>query len=389
MIGSGPASLTVAADVRREGHAVTIFEAFHKPGGVMIYGIPEFRLPKKIVQMEIDTLEEMGVELETNFVIGRTRKLQDLMDKDGFDAVFIGTGAGLPKFMNIEGENLVGVFSANEYLTRANLMRPTRSARRTRRSRGRERWSCSAAATWRWTRRARRCGWAPRKSTWSTAAPRRKCPRGSRKFTTPRRKASSSTCSRTRSASSATTTGCVTGIECLRYELGEPDESGRRRPVEVKGSEFVMRCDTVIVAIGNESNPLIKQTTPELKTNKWGNIIVDESGKTSIDRVYAGGDIVLGAATVILAMGQGRVAAKSINEYPGEQAVNGRGGLRTADRDTAVRQGVVSDRRFGDVRSALRNVSNPWRNRLFLRSPEVHHAGCGRFREAGSREADG
>ena len=313
VIGSGPASITVAADVRREGHAVTVFEAFHKPGGVMVYGIPEFRLPKMIVQMEIDTLKKMGVELKTNFVIGRTRKLKDLFDKDGFDAVFVGVGAGLPKFMNIPGENLVGVFSANEYLTRANLMRA---------------YDVGKADTPMY--RSRKVAVLGGGNVAMDAA-RTAVRLGAAEVHLVYRRTEVEMPARVEEVAHAKEEGvifhilengkrivgddygCVTGMECLRYELGEPDSSGRRRPVEIKGSEFMMEVDTVIVAIGNESNPMIRQTTDGLNTNKWGNIIVDENGKTSLDRVYAGGDIVLGAATVILAMGEGRRAAASIN----------------------------------------------------------------------------
>jgi glutamate synthase (NADPH/NADH) small chain len=314
VVGSGPAGLVVAADVRREGHAVTLFEAFHKPGGVMVYGIPEFRLPKKIVQVEIDTLTAMGVELRTDFVVGRTRKLTDLLEKDGFDAVFVGTGAGLPKFMHIEGENLIGVFSANEYLTRTNLMKaydrgnadtPIMRSRKVAVLGGGNVAMDSA-------RTALRLGADEVHLVYrrtETEMPARIEERHHAKqegvifhvLENAKRIVGDEQ-------------GLVTGMECLRYELGEPDDSGRRRPIEIPGSEFMMAVDTVIVAIGNDSNPLIKQTTPEIETNRWGNIVADENGKTSIDRVYAGGDIVLGAATVILAMGQGRNAARSINE---------------------------------------------------------------------------
>ena len=314
VIGSGPAGLVVAADVRREGHAVTIFEAFHKPGGVMIYGIPEFRLPKKIVQMEIDTLTAMGVEIKTNFVIGRTRKLKDLIDKDGYSAVFVGTGAGLPKFMNIEGENLVGVFSANEYLTRSNLMKAYDKER------------------------AQTPIYASKKvavlggGNVAMDAARTAIRLGAEEVHLIYRRTEKEMPARVEEVGHAKEEGvifhmlenakrlvgneygCVTHMECLRYELGEPDSSGRRKPLEIKGSEFMREFDTVIVAIGNDSNPLIKQTTNGLNTTKWGNIIVDGNQKTSIDRVFAGGDIVLGAATVILAMGEGRRAANSINE---------------------------------------------------------------------------
>jgi glutamate synthase (NADPH/NADH) small chain len=314
IIGSGPAGLVVAADVRREGHAVTIFEAFHKPGGVMIYGIPEFRLPKEIVRVEIDTLKGMGVELRTDFVVGRTRKLTDFLEKDGFDAVFVGTGAGLPKFMNIEGENLIGVFSANEYLTRVNLMKAYDSSH--------------ADTPVMQSRKVAVLGGG----NVAMDAARTALRLGADAVHIVYRRTENEMPARVEERHHAKEEGIqfdvlqnakrilgddygrVTGMECVRYELGEPDASGRARPVEIPNSEFLMDLDTVIVAIGNDSNPLIKQTTPEIETNRWGNIVADESGKTSIDNIYAGGDIVLGAATVILAMGQGRIAAKSINE---------------------------------------------------------------------------
>lgn len=313
VIGSGPASITVAADVRREGHAVTMFEAFHKPGGVMVYGIPEFRLPKKIVELEIDTLKAMGVEVRTNFVIGRTRRLTDLVEKDGYSAVFVGTGAGLPKFMGLEGENLVGVFSANEFLTRVNMMRaydreradtPIRSLRRVAVLGGGNVAMDSA-------RSAVRLGAAEVKLVYRRSEA--EMPARIEEVAHAKEEGVIFHILQNAQRILGDEHGCVTGMECLRYELGAPDDSGRRRPVPVKGSEFIMEVDTVIVAIGNDSNPLIKQTTPAIETNKYGNIVTDDSGKTSVDRVFAGGDIVLGAATVILAMGQGRRAAASIN----------------------------------------------------------------------------
>ncbi len=313
VIGSGPASITVAADVRRAGHAVTMFEAFHRPGGVLLYGIPEFRLPKQIVEMEIDTLRAMGVKIMTNFVVGRTRSLDDLLNQDGFDAVFIGTGAGLPKFMNIPGENLVGVFSANEYLTRANLMRAYDTEHadtpifRSRKAAvlGGGNVAMDAART------AVRLGAAEVHIVYRRTE--KEMPARVEEVAHAKEEGVIFHLLQNAKSIRGDEYGRVTGMECLRYELGEPDSSGRRRPVEIKGSEFMMDLDTVIVAIGNDSNPLIKQTTPRLQTTKWGNIIVDENGQTSIPRVFAGGDIVLGAATVILAMGEGRRAAASIN----------------------------------------------------------------------------
>ena len=314
VVGSGPAGLVVAADVRRQGHAVTIFEAFHKLGGVMVYGIPEFRLPKAIVQAEIDTLEKMGVEIRTNFVIGRSRKLQDLLDKDGYDAVFVGTGAGLPRFMRIEGENLIGVFSANEYLTRVNLMKaydrenadmPIMESHRVA-VLGGGNVAMDAART------ALRLGADEVHLVYRRTE--KEMPARIEERHHAKEEGIIFHVLENAKRILGDDQGLVTGMECLRYELGEPDASGRARPVEIPGSEFIMDVDTVIVAIGNDSNPLIKQTTPEIETNKWGNIVADEDGATSMDRVYAGGDIVLGAATVILAMGQGRTAAAAINK---------------------------------------------------------------------------
>ena len=313
VVGSGPASLVVAADVRREGHAVTIYEAFHKPGRVMVYGIPEFRLPKAIVSDEIDTLRAMGVELVTDFVVGRTRKLKDLLAEDGFDAVFIGSGAGLPRFMGIEGENLVGVFSANEYLTRVNLMKAYDRA--------------AADTPVAHSRRVAVLGGG----NVAMDAARTALRLGAEEVQLLYRRTEAEMPARVEEVAHAKEEGVhfhflcnakrilgdehglVTDVECLRYELGEPDASGRRRPVEIKGSEFCEPFDTVIVAIGNDSNPLIRQTTPDLSVNKWGQIEVDEGLMTSVDGIYAGGDVVLGAATVILAMGQGRQAASAIN----------------------------------------------------------------------------
>ncbi len=313
VIGSGPASITVAADVRRAGHGVTMFEAFHKPGGVLLYGIPEFRLPKRMVAQEIDQLKAMGVELRTNMVIGRTRGLMDLLQKDGYDALFIGTGAGLPRFMDIEGENLVGVFSANEYLTRANLMRGyDQQHAHTPMYR-----ACNVVVlgggnvAMDAARMALRIGAEEVHVVYRRTE--REMPARKEEVEHAKEEGIQFHLLQNAVRILGNKAGRVSGIDVLRYELGPPDESGRCRPVPVPGSEFPMRCDAVIVAIGNDSNPLISQTTPGLKTTKWGNITVDENGKTSLARVYAGGDIVLGAATVILAMGEGRRAAASIN----------------------------------------------------------------------------
>ncbi len=315
VIGSGPAGITVAADVRREGHEVTVFEAFHKPGGVLVYGIPEFRLPKAIVQSEIDGLRAMGVKIETNYVVGRTRRIADLIGKDGFDAVFIGTGAGLPKFMGIPGENLVGVYSANEYLTRANLMKAYDM----------EHAHTPAVLS----RKVAVLGGG----NVAMDAARMALRLGAEEVHLIYRRSEKELPARIEEVHHAREEGVVfhmlenaiavlgdendrvKAIKCIRFELGEPDASGRRSPVPIPGSEFEFPVDTVIVAIGNGSNPLISRTTEGLAVNKRGNIIVDENNKTSVDGVYAGGDIVLGAATVILAMGEGRRAAAAINDY--------------------------------------------------------------------------
>jgi glutamate synthase (NADPH/NADH) small chain len=316
IIGSGPGGIVTAADTRRAGHDVTLFEAFHKPGGVMIYGIPEFRLPKAIVQKEIDVLEKMGVHIVCNFIVGRTRTIDQLMKEDGFDAVYIGVGAGLPKFMNIPGEHLVGVYSANEYLTRANLMKAYAFGK-------------GADTPIAVSKKVAVLGGGNVAMDAARVAVRL----GAEKVYLVYRRSEVEMPARIEEVHHAKEEGVifctlqnpkrilgndkgnVTGMEVLRYELGEPDESGRRKPVEIKGSEFIMDVDTVIVAIGNGSNPLIQQTTPGLQFNKWGNIVVDDNCKTSMEGVYAGGDIVLGAATVILAMGQGRIAAAAINEH--------------------------------------------------------------------------
>jgi len=320
IVGSGPGGIVAAADARRVGHDVTIFEAFHKTGGVMVYGIPEFRLPKAIVQREIDVLEEMGVEIITNFIVGRTRTIEQLMKEGGFDAVYIGVGAGLPSFMGIEGESLVGVYSANEYLTRANLMKAYDFGK-------------GADTPIARSRKVAVVGGGNVAMDSARTAVRL----GAEKVYLLYRRTEKEMPARVEEVHHAKEEGVdfhilqspkriigdenshVIAVECLKYQLGEPDESGRRRPVPIQGSEFRIDLDTVIIAIGNIANPLIRQTTPGLEFNKWGNIVVDENCKTSMECVYAGGDIVLGAATVILAMGQGRIAAAAINEYLAEK----------------------------------------------------------------------
>lgn len=326
IIGSGPGGIVAAADTRRAGHDVTVFEAFHKPGGVMLYGIPEFRLPKAIVQSEIETLRKMGVKIVTNFVVGRTRTVEQLMKEDGFDAVYIGVGAGLPSFMNIEGESLIGVYSANEYLTRANLMKAYDFGK-------------GADTPIAVSKRVAVVGGGNVAMDSARTAVRL----GAEKVYLIYRRTEAEMPARVEEVHHAKEEGVefrllqnpkrilgdaagnVTAIECLRYELGEPDASGRRRPVAIPNSEFQIEVDTVIIAIGNLANPLIRQTTPGLEFNKWGNLVVDEQCRTTMPGVFAGGDIVLGAATVILAMGQGRTAAAAMNEYlAGRSAPGGR-----------------------------------------------------------------
>jgi glutamate synthase (NADPH/NADH) small chain len=316
VIGSGPGGIVVATDLRRMGHDVTVFEAFHKTGGVMVYGIPEFRLPKSIVQKEINVLKKMGVKIVCNFIVGRTRTIEQLMKEDGFDAVYIGVGAGLPNFMKIDGENLIGVYSANEYLTRANLMNAYKFGNG----------SDTPIAV---SKRVAVLGGG----NVAMDAARTALRLGAEKVYLVYRRSEKEMPARVEEVHHAKEEGVefcllqnpkrilgdenahVRALEILKYQLGEPDESGRRKPVAIAGSEFELPVDTVIVAIGNGANPLIGQTTPGLTLNKWGNIVVDENCKTSLEGVYAGGDIVLGAATVILAMGQGRTAAAAINAY--------------------------------------------------------------------------
>lgn len=313
VIGSGPAGLVAAADCRREGHHVTLFEAFHKLGGVLRYGIPEFRLPNDIIDKEIETLKTMGVEIKTNFVVGRTRKLTDLVEKDGYDAVFVGTGAGLPIFMGIEGENLVGVFSANEYLTRANLMKAFDRKADTPMYPSKNVVVLGGGnVAMDASRMARRLG--AEKVYVVYRRSENEMPARKEEVLHAREEGVEFLLLRNAKRILGDELGRVNGIECLQYELGEPDASGRRSPVVIPGSEFILEADTVIVAVGNGSNPLISQTTPQLAVSKRGNIRVDETQKTSMDKIFAGGDIVLGAATVILAMGEGRKAAVAINK---------------------------------------------------------------------------
>ncbi len=323
VIGSGPSGLTCAGDLAKKGYQVTIFEAFHIAGGVLVYGIPEFRLPKAIVADEIDGLKALGVEIATNVVVGRTVSIEELME-EGYEAVFIGSGAGLPRFMNIPGENLKGVYSANEYLTRVNLMKAYRQDSTTPIMRGGRvavvgggNVAMDAART------ALRLGAEKvyivyRRSMEELPARREEVEHAIEEgiefllLNNPTEILGY----RNEADKRDPKNGFVTGMRCIRMELGEPDEQGRRRPVEIPGSEYVLDVDTVVMSIGTSPNPLIKDTTAGLAINRWGGIIVDEAtGKTSLEGVYAGGDAVTGAATVILAMGAGKTAATAIDEY--------------------------------------------------------------------------
>ncbi len=315
VVGSGPSGLTVAGDLLLKGHDVTIFEAFHKPGGVLVYGIPEFRLPKEIVFSEVHFLERLGAKLECNTVVGRTVDLDELFEQ-GYEAIYLGVGAGLPKFLGIPGENLIGIYSANEYLTRSNLMKaylfpeydtPIVKGKNVAVF-GAGNVAMDAART------AMRLGAETVRIVYRRS--KDEMPARSAEIhhageegiefyilTSPKRFIEDEH-------------GRVKGIECIKMELGEPDESGRRRPVPVEGSDFELECDLAVIAVGSGANPLLTQSTDDLGLNKWGYIIADEeTGKTTKQGVWAGGDIVTGSATVILAMGAGRMASDSMHKY--------------------------------------------------------------------------
>ncbi len=314
VVGSGPSGLTCAGDLAKRGYEVTVFEALHLAGGVLVYGIPEFRLPKSIVQKEIDTLKALGVKIETNAVIGKSMSIDELLD-DGFEAVFIGSGAGLPRFMGIPGENFKGVYSANEFLTRTNLMKAYKDDATTPIMHAK----CVAVV-----------------GGGNVAMDAARCAKrlGADEVYIVYRRSEAELPARAEEVEHAKEEGIifkllanpveitaddnrfVNGMKCVEMTLGEPDASGRRRPVVKEGSEFVLPVDCVIMSIGTSPNPLIKSTTEGLDTEKWGGIIVDEAtGATSREGVYAGGDAVTGAATVILAMGAGKTAANAIDEY--------------------------------------------------------------------------
>ena len=313
VVGSGPAGLTAAGEMVKFGHDVTIYEALHKPGGVLVYGIPEFRLPKKIVVEEVERLQKSGVKIECNVVIGRTYTIPELRQQ--FDGIFIANGAGLPVFMNVPGENLKGVYSANEYLTRVNLMAAYQFPRTDTPVLAGKRVAVVGGGNVAMdaVRTAKRLG--------------------AERAVIAYRRGKAEMPARIEEIHHAEHEGIefeflvaplevlgdekrwVRGLRCQRMQLGEPDASGRRRPVPVPGSEFVIDCEVVVVAIGTRANPLLTATCPELKLNKWGNIEVDEHGMTNLPGVFAGGDIVRGAATVILAMGDGKLAARAMDEY--------------------------------------------------------------------------
>jgi glutamate synthase (NADPH) small chain len=315
VVGSGPSGLTVAGDLIIKGHDVTIFEAFHKPGGVLVYGIPEFRLPKDIVAQEVNFLARLGVKVQCNAVVGRTVSLDELFD-EGFHAIYVGVGAGLPKFMNIPGENYVGILSANEYLTRANLMKAYKYPEvDTPIPLGKNVIVLGAGnVAMDSARTAMRLGAESVKIVYRRS--RDEMPARLAEIHHAEEEGIELCLLTNPTRYLGNENGRLTGMECLRMELGEPDASGRRRPVAIKGSEFEMPCDLCIVAVGSGANPLLTSETPDMKLNKWGNVLADEkNGKTTKPGVWAGGDIVTGAATVILAMGAGRAAANSIHEY--------------------------------------------------------------------------
>lgn len=314
VIGAGPAGLTCAGDLAKRGYQVSIFEALHTAGGVLVYGIPQFRLPKEIVSKEIDNLKAMGVNIETNMVIGRIESIDELFDK-GFEAVFIGTGAGLPRFMNIPGENLKGVYSANEFLTRVNLMKAYQEGSDTPIQHSRH---VAVVGGGNVAMDAARCAMRLGAEKVSIVYRRseKEMPARLEEVEHAKEEGIDFHVLTNPTAIIGDENGFVGGMKCVKMELGEPDESGRRSPVVVEGSEFILDCDCVVMSIGTSPNPLIKNTTKNLEVNRRGCIVTqDESGLTSREGVYAGGDAVTGAATVILAMGAGKSAAEAIDEY--------------------------------------------------------------------------
>ena len=316
VVGAGPSGLTCAGDLAKLGYEVTVFEAFHTPGGVLVYGIPEFRLPKDIVAAEVDKLRDLGVNIMTNMVIGKVLSVDELLNEEGYDAVFIGTGAGLPSFMKIDGESLNGVYSANEFLTRINLMKAYKFPEydtpiyvgKNVVVVGGGNVAMDAA------RSAKRLGAENVYIVYRRSE--EEMPARNEEIHHAKEEEIEFKLLNNPVKINGDENGWVKSVTCVKMELGEPDASGRRRPVPVEGSEFDIDADVVVVAIGQTPNPLIKNTTPDLETNKWGCIVAkEETGATSKTGVYAGGDVVTGAATVILAMGAGKTAAASIDEY--------------------------------------------------------------------------
>ena len=315
VIGAGPAGLTAAADLAKLGHKVVIFEALHLPGGVLMYGIPEFRLPKRIVQAEVDYVKKLGVEIRTDCLIGRIHTIPELLKEEGFDAVFIGTGAGLPRFLGLPGENLGGIYSANEFLIRVNLMKsynfpqydtPIRIGKKVAVIGGGNVAMDSA-------RSALRLGAEEVYIIYRRS--RKEMPARAEEIENAEEEGVIFKLLTNPVRFIGNEQGLLKAMECIRMKLGEPDESGRRRPIPIEGSEFTIEVDTAIIAIGRTPNPIIQRTTEGLEVTRWGTIVADENGKTSIEGVYAGGDIVTGEATVISAMGAGKRAAKAIHEY--------------------------------------------------------------------------
>lgn len=313
IVGAGPSGLTCAGDLAKKGYEVTIFEALHEAGGVLMYGIPEFRLPKDIVRKEIENLKSLGVNIVTNFVVGRSDTIDALMEEDGFEAVFVGSGAGLPRFMNLEGENLKGVFSANEFLTRINLMKAYKEDSNTPIYHPKK---CVVVGGGNVAMDAARC--ARRLGAEVHIVYRRsmeELPARKEEVEHAQEEGIIFDLLNNPVKVIGDDQGWVSHVECIKMELGEPDASGRRRPIPVEGSEFQIEADCMIMAIGTSPNPLIRSTTPGLEVNRRGCLVVDENEMTTKDGVYAGGDAVTGAATVISAMGAGKKAASSIDEY--------------------------------------------------------------------------
>lgn len=315
IVGSGPAGLTAAGELLKMGHEVTIFEAFHKPGGVLVYGIPEFRLPKAIVAKEVDYLRKLGAEIELNVLIGKTKTVDDLLEREGYDAVFIGTGAGLPMFLNLPGENLTGVYSANEYLTRINLMKAYRDGYETPIKVGNKVAVIGAGnVAMDSARSSLRLGQPEVHIVYRRS--RKEMPARDEEIEHAEEEGVQFELLTNPVRFIGDEDGHVKALECIKMKLGEPDESGRRRPIPIEGTEHQFEADTVVVALGTRPRSFISDTTPDLKVSDWGTIEVDEeTGETSKPGVFAGGDIVTGAATVIQAMGAGRKASRTIDEY--------------------------------------------------------------------------